>query len=376
MEPTARPADIRQQQAVQAALWECCTHLAKQASRISDLLNEWDTDRNGLIDKKEFRNACAAMGILFPREVIDALFDKFLDESKSKAADSGMLDHHELVLRARRAAFDRGFVPQPAPPNATRRREEREARKHAKSVEEIRMREIERIKEEIEVRQRSLDEHRATVREKFGRKRTEHKKQLLEQQNPYWIRRVRDDKKVAKAEAEAAAAAKDGQLRFLPTISPRAQTIARQTWAKDRVSVRHDEKLESIHDVAKLQDVWVGSIIEMFKQPSTEVKFAEKFKKRRDEARGRAPRSDAFRAITPGLPKPKRSQIDVNAADATATVATEEIPLKPLHSRSTRSPIRSPARSPKPKTPKGEQTAPARQARVRPAPEAEVLRID
>ena len=136
------------------------------------------------------------------------------------------------------------------------------------------------------------------------------------------------------------------------------------------------ERRIELDRVSACADLGIGVRAAANPAAADEVKFAEKFKKRRDEARGRAPRSDAFRAITPGLPKPKRSQIDVNAADATATVATEEIPLKPLHSRSTRSPIRSPARSPKPKTPKGEQTAPARQARVRPAPEAEVLRID
>jgi len=45
--------------AVQAAFQLCCDMLAKHATRMSDLLVQWDTDRNGLIDKKEVRRSAA-----------------------------------------------------------------------------------------------------------------------------------------------------------------------------------------------------------------------------------------------------------------------------------------------------------------------------
>ena len=137
---TSQPA----QQMLAMAMQLCCDTIAQKAGRISDLLRSWDTDGNGLIDRKEvraanavearhpffhaptsppmrrgssggrltplarappcsprqFRNACASMGFPFPRDVTDALFDYFDEEG------DGNLDHKDLVLKARR-----GVVP-------------------------------------------------------------------------------------------------------------------------------------------------------------------------------------------------------------------------------------------------------------------------
>ena len=43
------------QKYLQHAMQLICDALAQSAGRVTDLLREWDTDQNGLIDKKEVR---------------------------------------------------------------------------------------------------------------------------------------------------------------------------------------------------------------------------------------------------------------------------------------------------------------------------------
>ena len=63
---------------------------ARVARQVMELLNSWDTDQNGLIDKKEFRNACRAMGVLYDRDVLDKLFDWFDDDGRGATQFSHM----------------------------------------------------------------------------------------------------------------------------------------------------------------------------------------------------------------------------------------------------------------------------------------------
>ena len=99
------------------ATQDVCDHLARMAGRVSDLFDMFDVDKNGLIDKKEFRAACLHLGITYPPDVIDQVF-ALLDED-----GSGSLEHMEVIRTARRAAFERGFMPRvpPKPPAHQRR---------------------------------------------------------------------------------------------------------------------------------------------------------------------------------------------------------------------------------------------------------------
>ena len=56
--------------------------LAKGAMKILDLFRDWDEDGDGLVSKREFRKALAALGADAPRSEVDVLFDS-LDEDGS-----------------------------------------------------------------------------------------------------------------------------------------------------------------------------------------------------------------------------------------------------------------------------------------------------
>ena len=49
--------------------------LTTNAVRIIDLFRDWDDDGNGMIDKKEFRKAIAALGYTAPKSDVNAIFD-------------------------------------------------------------------------------------------------------------------------------------------------------------------------------------------------------------------------------------------------------------------------------------------------------------
>ena len=121
---------------------EIADELVRNATRIGELLRTWDTDKNGLIDRYEFRNAVKYLGIFLPYETVDSLFDAW------DADGSGSLDYRELMLKARRAAFDRGFVPKnaPVPRPLTDKLNAFYARKTRMAVDAHR-REVEAIKE-------------------------------------------------------------------------------------------------------------------------------------------------------------------------------------------------------------------------------------
>ena len=54
--------------------------LAEHSVKLMDLFREWDVDGNGAIDKKEFRQAVAALGYDVPKAEMNAAFDQ-LDHS-------------------------------------------------------------------------------------------------------------------------------------------------------------------------------------------------------------------------------------------------------------------------------------------------------
>jgi hypothetical protein len=53
--------------------------LRDNAVRVIDIFREWDEDGDGLVSKKEFRNAVSALGYQAPREDVDAVFSLFDD---------------------------------------------------------------------------------------------------------------------------------------------------------------------------------------------------------------------------------------------------------------------------------------------------------
>ena len=234
-----------------------------------------------------------AMGVLFPREVLDALFDHF------DADGSGNISHIELILSARRAAFKRGFVPKEAPlkNKASRKLDAYWERKNRMTMEShAKMVSDEQTAAE-EVRQKRIEERREDMLTVMRKNRDEARQKALERHEKYWMRRDRDDKRQEHVNA-IDSQARQSAVRFLPAL-PAAQRIAKQTWAKEPTRERTADRLEEIRDVQKLQDEWIGGLINFWKEPSKEQKAAEKLKSAGHAARGRAPSSKAFKGIAP-----------------------------------------------------------------------------
>ena len=53
--------------------------LGEHSVKLIDLFREWDADGNGAIDKKEFRQAVAALGYDVPKKDVNAAFDMLDD---------------------------------------------------------------------------------------------------------------------------------------------------------------------------------------------------------------------------------------------------------------------------------------------------------
>ena len=71
--------------------------LAKNLSRVIDAFRSWDADGSGLIDKREFREGLARVGLTeVPREEMDALFDE-VDTDQS-----GQIEYSELSSKLRK----------------------------------------------------------------------------------------------------------------------------------------------------------------------------------------------------------------------------------------------------------------------------------
>jgi hypothetical protein len=276
---------------LQTALQMACDVLASSASRITQMLNDWDTDRNGLISKTEFRKACKVFLLpTAPRDVVDALFDHFDEDG------SGNLDHNELVLKARRAAFQRGFIPRKAtpPPNAARKLDIYWEKRNRETMERhVRMAE-QRDAEHEQRRRERIDDRRAELQHQLRQKREESKQRGLRRQEKFWLRREKEDRQVERVH-KAVEKARDG-IAFLPEL-PAAKRVAQQTWARDHVRERSPDRREAVEAVEKLQDVWAGSIIFKWKQPEKEEVALKKLIRQRDAGRGRAPSSKAFARI-------------------------------------------------------------------------------
>ena len=54
--------------------------IAASWTRVRDVFAAWDDDGNGAIDKKEMRQAVAALGYNAPKKEIDAFFDEIDDD--------------------------------------------------------------------------------------------------------------------------------------------------------------------------------------------------------------------------------------------------------------------------------------------------------
>lgn len=91
------------------AIEEVTVYIAKHASNVMDMLEAWDTNRDRMISKPEFRNFLVANGFILSRVDTDELFGSFDEDG------SGQLDYVELVRGARKAAFARGKIPKPIP---------------------------------------------------------------------------------------------------------------------------------------------------------------------------------------------------------------------------------------------------------------------
>lgn len=252
--------------------------LARNATRISDLLRQWDTDCNGLIDRYEFRAAVKYLGIYLPYETVDALFYAWDTDG------SGSLDYVELMMKARRAAFDRGFVPKNTvqPRRVQDKLNEYWARKsrtmveaHRKSVEKIN--EGDRVRKEESV-QAERQKRRDFLREKHETRRAA----ALEHNEQFWMRKTQDEARRARV-AEALQQASEEEVVFLPRV-PELRHLAKASWAKDPLRIRTPERREAADEVAQLPDVWVGKHVEQWQgaaqgtDAKIEGQFAAKLK--------------------------------------------------------------------------------------------------
>lgn len=231
-----------------AALQMCCDALVRDNSHVDELLSQC-VDAEEKISKHDFRKLCHALGVLFPREVLDALFDTFDD-------GSGSLDHQVFLLKARSAmvAAEHSLTPRGAPKgrSARERTEARRAQHHRTSMERLQQHAVEGERSDEEQRQGMLDEKREERLHAMRAKRAAARRSALDRRERYWMRRERDAQRVAQAFAEAQAAA-SGEVCFLPSL-PAAQQVARQTWAKDTTRERAAERADSIAQVGALSD--------------------------------------------------------------------------------------------------------------------------
>lgn len=117
----------------------------KHAVRVIDLFKDWDEDNNGVLSKREFRNAMQSVGLGASDEEVDAMFDKW-DIDKS-----GMLEFDELNKAMRSGIAGLKAEPSPRPEDEAevvqllgrgkaksgRMRELREAKAQAKQRREV-----------------------------------------------------------------------------------------------------------------------------------------------------------------------------------------------------------------------------------------------
>jgi len=286
------PRDSGPSPQVLQAAQDVSDHLARMASRVSDLFDEFDVDKNGLIDKREWRAACVSLGITYPPNMLDQVFD-LLDED-----GSGQLEHNEVVRKARKAAFERGFVPRrvPQPPAPQRRLDaywERRNRLHVEQHEEAVSR---RVQQEEEERQQAIDRRREEALLTLRSKRHHAHEKAIGRQELTALRRLREERRERKVQQALEETMRQPVL-FLPAL-PEAKAIAKATWAKDPTAPRRQiDREESIREVSSLQDVWVGSLIQKWQVPTMEQKAKEKLRGISDRGKGRAPKSSAFRNL-------------------------------------------------------------------------------
>ena len=70
--------------------------LGRSSARLLDIFRAWDDNADGLISKREFRQAIVSLGFEVPRSEVDALFDMFDRDG------SGSIDYRELAKSLRR----------------------------------------------------------------------------------------------------------------------------------------------------------------------------------------------------------------------------------------------------------------------------------
>ena len=72
--------------------------LARSSTRVVELFQQWDVDKSGFIDRKEFRRAVQELGFNARDKEIDIVFDEYDEDN------SGELDYRELNKKMRQFA--------------------------------------------------------------------------------------------------------------------------------------------------------------------------------------------------------------------------------------------------------------------------------
>ena len=88
---SALPPMVKLDASLELNLVEQLSSIMQEHSvKLIDLFRDWDTDGNGAIDKKEFRQAVAALGYDAPNKAIDTVF------ATLDVDGGGMIEYHEL----------------------------------------------------------------------------------------------------------------------------------------------------------------------------------------------------------------------------------------------------------------------------------------
>jgi hypothetical protein len=286
---------------LEEAKQEIADLLTRNASRMLQLMRSWDTDGNGLISKAEFRIAIRDLGLFFPVSYVDSLFEAWDTDG------SGHLTHKELVVKARRASFDRGFIPKQAAqirtPSVNEKHNLYWARRHQTALELHKRAVQSSLEDDRQLRDQAVQSEREARREVLRRKQEQRKQSAAQRQESFWEQRVREEQRQEQLQ-RAVEEARHQDVVFLPKL-PEAAQLAKRTLYKDPLRVKTPERLSAAVEVAALPDVWMGRHVVHWKKAmdSADRPIEERFvmKLRQNVERKRlAPRSVAGRVTFVG----------------------------------------------------------------------------
>ena len=185
--------------------------------RVRDLFKAWDEDKNGKVNKKEFRKALIALGIEANKEQMDLLFDQLDRDGNS------CIDYNELHSALRGGMAQVADAKKVAAGEAKARQEAEAKRAKALSELSTQKQALSNAEEKLMQQQREAEEERLRAKEEMEgaledeRARAEEKLRVAEEQLRVEREKAEAEVRSAKETAETAlaaaqAAAKEKQM--------------------------------------------------------------------------------------------------------------------------------------------------------------------